>query len=360
LSSRRRPFAGAFAAIVLTAVAVIPALVLAPPTVAASATATVEYHLPFRIGESYRVNQGWFGPYSHFGRSSYAYDFGLPSDTPVVAAASGVVAYVQDGLTKCGGPSLLEAANYVVINHADGTATLYSHLSKAEAVVGQRVFTGQEIGRSGRTGYTDCAAHLHFARQAQGAAYTQSRPVYFVETGDRRLRMGRMVTSANPVCLQTADDLPMDAFCGTYFSGTSPTPALTRVEAAIDFRWPAGGPMAPTTATTTAHGNNAPEGPLDSIPPTEYSAQWVGRFTFATAGRYTFSLTAGPGVRLLVDGVRLIDRTDEVGGLNDLVVIRTLAAGTHVIEVDIRAVGPSVAHLRWFLSSGGTGSPILG
>jgi Peptidase family M23/PA14 domain len=356
LPSRRRPSAGAFAAIVLTAVAVIPALVLAPPTVAASATAAVAYHLPFRIGESYSVNQGWHGPYSHFGRSSFAYDFGLPRDTPVVAAASGVVAYVQDGLTKCGGPDLLEAANYVVINHADGTATLYSHLSKAEAVVGQRVYAGQEIGRSGRTGYTDCAAHLHFARQAQGSAYTQSRPVYFVETGDRRLRMGQIVTSANAACFQTADDLPTDAFCGTYFSGTSPMPALTRVEAAIDFRWPVGGP----TVTTTEAGNTVPEGPGDSIRPTAYSARWVGRFTFATAGTYTFSLTAARGVRLLVDGERLIDSSDEVGGLSDFVLIRTLPAGTHVIELDIRAVGPTVTHLGWFLSSDGAGSPILG
>ncbi len=356
MPSRWRPFAGAFAAIVLTAVAVIPALVLAPPTVAASATAAVEYHLPFRIGESYRVNQGWFGPYSHFGQSSYAYDFGLPSDTPVVAAASGVVAYVQDGLTKCGGPSLVEAANYVVINHADGTATLYSHLSKSEAVVGERVFAGQEIGRSGRTGYTDCAAHLHFARQAQGAAFTQSRPVYFVETGDRRLRMGQNVTSANPACLQTADDLPTDSFCGGYFTGTSPTPALTRVDGAIDFGWPDAWPL----ATTNAAGTDSEQGPRGSTRPTVYSARWVGRFTFATAGTYTFSLSGARGLRLLVDGEQLIDRSDETGVLSDFVLIRALSAGTHVIELDNRAVGPSAVHLGWFLSSDGTGSPILG
>ena len=355
MPSRSRPFAGAFAAIVLTAVAVIPALALAP-TAAASAAPTVEYHLPFRIGESYPVNQGWFGPYSHFGRSDYAYDFGLPADTAVVAAASGVVAYVQDGLTKCGGPSLLEAANYVVINHADGTATLYSHLSKTEAVVGQPVFAGEEIGRSGRTGYTDCAAHLHFARQAQGAPYTQSQPVYFVETGDHRLRMGQMVTSANPACQQTAEDLPTDAFCGTYFWGTSPTPALTRVDPAIDFQWPDGGPFAATLTPS----QSLEQEPRGATRPTAYSAHWVGRFTFASAGTYTFSLTAAHGVRLLVDGERLIDTSDELSVLNDFVLIRTLSAGAHVIELDNGAVGPSTVHLGWFLSSAGTGSPILG
>jgi hypothetical protein len=356
LPSRRRPFAGAFAAIVLTAMAVVPALLLAPPTLAASARPTVEYRLPFRIGESYTVSQGWHGPYSHFGRSGYAYDFRLPRDTPVIAAATGVVAYVQDGRTKCGGPDLREAANYVVINHADGTATLYSHLSKAEAVVGQRVIAGQEIGRSGRTGYTDCEAHLHFARQAQGGPYTQSRPVYFVETGDRRLRMGQTVTSANAACRQTPDDLPADAFCGTYFTGTWATPVLTRVDRAIDFRWLDGGPLAASAAT----GDNLLQGPGGSIRPTEYSTRWVGRFTFATAGTYTFTLTAALGVRLLVDGERLIDSSDDVGGLNDFVLIRTLSAGTHVIELDNRGVGPSAAHLGWFLSSDGTGSPILG
>ncbi len=356
MPSRWRPFAGAWAAIVLITMAVVPALQLVPPALAASATPTVEYHLPFRLGESYPVNQGWFGPYSHFGQSGYAYDFGLPRDTPVVAAASGVVTYVQDGLTKCGGPDLLEAANYVVIDHADGTATLYSRLSRAEAVVGQPVFAGQEIGRSGSTGYTDCAAHLHFARQAQGSAYTQSQPVYFVETGDRRLRMGQIVTSANPACLQTAADLPTDAFCGGYFAATSPTPVLTRLDPAIDFRWPDGWPV----SSAIAAGNDIPQGPRGSTLPTVYSAHWVGRFTFATAGTYTFTLTATRSVRLLVDGERLIDSSDEARVVNDFVLIRTFSAGTHVIELDNRAVGPSGVHLSWFLSSDGTGTPILG
>jgi hypothetical protein len=128
------------------------------------------------------------------------------------------------------------------------------------------------------------------------------------------------------------------------------------VDPAIDFRWPAGGPLATSAATA----NSVPEDAGASIRPTAYSARWVGRFSFATAGTYTFSLTAARGVRLVVDGERLIDSSDEVGGLSDFLLIRTLAAGTHVIELDIHAAGPSLAHLGWFLSSDGTGSPILG
>jgi len=354
LPSRWRPFAGAFAAVVLTATAVVPALFLAPPAQAATSasTASVEYRLPFRVGESYEVNQSWHGPYSHFGRSGYAYDFGLPQGTPVVAAAPGVVSYVQTGKTRCGGAGLRNASNYVTIDHADGTATLYAHLSRVDAVVGQRVLGGQVIGLSGKTGYTGCAAHLHFARQAQGGGVTQSKPVYFAETGHRRLRMYETVTSENPPCLQTPTAMPREAFCGEYFSGNG-TATLTRIDPVVDFDWPDGGPLA-TSAPASDRGAGA-----GTKPPAELYARWVGRFTFATNGTYTFTLTAARGVRLFVDGEALLDSWDDSREPVEYAVNRTLPAGPHVIQLDYRAVGASVARLGWFRSSDGTGSPIL-
>lgn len=51
--------------------------------------------------------------------------------------------------------------NYVVINHGDGTATLYAHMSSLATFTGASVKQGQVIGYVGSSGYST-GAHLHF------------------------------------------------------------------------------------------------------------------------------------------------------------------------------------------------------
>lgn len=51
--------------------------------------------------------------------------------------------------------------NYCLINHGDGTATLYAHMSTLMTSVGSTVTQGQVIGKVGSTGYST-GAHLHF------------------------------------------------------------------------------------------------------------------------------------------------------------------------------------------------------
>ena len=76
---------------------------------------------------------------------------------PVVAAASGQVvlaAWDDWGL-----------GNQVIIQHADGSRTLYGHLSDIRVVQGQYVAQGEAVGGVGNTGYAygGCGgAHLHF------------------------------------------------------------------------------------------------------------------------------------------------------------------------------------------------------
>jgi murein DD-endopeptidase MepM/ murein hydrolase activator NlpD len=51
--------------------------------------------------------------------------------------------------------------NYVVVDHPNGTQTLYAHLYKNIVWQGQKVVQGQVIGYLGTTGRsTGC--HLHF------------------------------------------------------------------------------------------------------------------------------------------------------------------------------------------------------
>jgi murein DD-endopeptidase MepM/ murein hydrolase activator NlpD len=102
---------------------------------------------------------------SHTGTDRYAIDFLTDVGEPVVAARGGVVFGLASGFSKGGpDPALLNQANFVKILHDDGTLGIYAHLQKDSVQVkkGERVHAGQQIARSGFTGYAD-DRHLHFA-----------------------------------------------------------------------------------------------------------------------------------------------------------------------------------------------------
>ncbi|MDB5194809.1 MAG: hypothetical protein JWN50_823 [Parcubacteria group bacterium] len=85
-----------------------------------------------------------------------AVDIGAPYGTPVMAAAGGTVIISKNNSAYNGG-----YGNYIVVSHANGTQTLYAHLSKNNTTVGQRVIQGQVIGAVGTTGKST-GPHLHF------------------------------------------------------------------------------------------------------------------------------------------------------------------------------------------------------
>lgn len=75
--------------------------------------------------------------------------------TPVIAAASGKVIVSKTSGYNGG------YGTYIVVSHANGTQTLYAHLSSDKVSVGQSVKQGQVIGAIGMTGKTT-GPHLHF------------------------------------------------------------------------------------------------------------------------------------------------------------------------------------------------------
>ena len=169
----------------------------------APAIADEGYRLPWTAGQTYRVDQGWGGSTSHNNdQMHYSYDFALPEGTPVRAVKAGTVSAARGNVpaSSCGGYDNRNTVNYVTLNHPDGTATLYLHLSGVARSSGS-VSQGEIIGWSGKTGWTNtgsgCYAHLHFQRQAQGIWITNSRPVYFDEYPGQQLVAGRSYTSQN-------------------------------------------------------------------------------------------------------------------------------------------------------------------
>jgi murein DD-endopeptidase MepM/ murein hydrolase activator NlpD len=373
---RRRLLTGATLALVLIAIALPgarPALAASRSTDASAAkrgTAAlplVSYRLPFAAGETYEIGQGWNTRFSHRGRSAFAYDFMMPAGTPVLASAAGLVAFVDTGERACGGVGLLDHANYVTIYHADGTATQYGHLGRVDVAVGDVVGAGQPIGLSGATGYTGCAAHLHFARQAQGGPVTQSQPIYFEEYPGVEFQYGLFVT-ANPGCAgpETATETatktatepttsaattpfaatptpPLAAtntFCGTYFYGTSSRMAsMVHADPAIDFNWRSGRPNALEMDTRRT-----------GVP--ELVARWDGTFAFPTSGPYDFDITTTDGVRLIIDGETVLDSWLSPPSMPDSFVSRVLTAGVHHIVLELHHQGVNAAiQLAWWNSN---------
>lgn len=105
----------------------------------------------------------------------YGVDIGNKIGTPVVAAASGVVTKVvsgcREGVVSCGG----RYGNYIVIEHSNGTKTIYAHLNTVDVSVGDNVSQGEKIGGLGNTGRSS-GPHLHF--EIENASGSKMRPPF--------------------------------------------------------------------------------------------------------------------------------------------------------------------------------------
>jgi len=123
------------------------------------------YSLPYAAGHAFLVSQADDGAFSHSGPERHAIDWQMPEGTPVLAARGGVVVGTKDDSTT-GGPDrrFENSANYILIQHSDGTIGNYAHLLKhgVRVSLGQTVVAGALIGLSGNTGFSS-GPHLHFS-----------------------------------------------------------------------------------------------------------------------------------------------------------------------------------------------------
>lgn len=161
------------------------------------------YLLPFLCGATVRVTQGNHSPYSHRDQGVFAWDFGVPRGTPLVAMAAGDVIAASgatlpgDPCWDGGGEECANDANYVLVDHRDGTATLYMHLDTPTIAVGAHVEQGDEIGLSGSTGWSS-GPHAHVQRQELcGSWWCPSVLTAFGDVEDGFPGTGEVVVSGN-------------------------------------------------------------------------------------------------------------------------------------------------------------------
>lgn len=138
------------------------------------------YQLPYASGQSFTIVQGCNGSFTHQGKQRFALDFDFPEGTPVLAARAGQVVDLRSD-SRRGGPTpeFQNDANFIYIEHEDGTLGNYVHFQPAGVVVvlGEWVEAGDLLGYSGNTGWST-GPHLHFSVDIGGPGLeSQSLPI---------------------------------------------------------------------------------------------------------------------------------------------------------------------------------------
>ena len=105
----------------------------------------------------YRIHPISGQPHSHTG-----IDVSAARGTPIYAARGGQVI-----MSEYGSGVNWSYGNFVVIDHGDGTTTLYAHMSSRAVSEGQMVTQGQTIGYVGNTGNSK-GNHLHLEVRVNG------------------------------------------------------------------------------------------------------------------------------------------------------------------------------------------------
>ncbi len=277
------------------------------------------YKLPVSPHQSIYVNQGNKGAFSHGSRSysAYAFDFVAENDKGAntsftIAASRGgtVLSTRSDSSTQCSGLNVKSdgtelkncwaEANYILIDHKDGTSGLYLHLKKDSIHVeaGDQVQQGQEIATSGTTGYST-GIHLHFQTESTPCSQKDEK-----ESGQCKKTAGWWFTQSTEISFSDKDVLKKnstgipssDSKDNPYTSDNvqpTPTPPHSPVPVLVPT------PRAPTF-TVAGHVTDS-NGPLanvavlalDESGKTKYSVKTNknGEYALAVlAGRYTIAV----------------------------------------------------------------------
>ncbi len=126
------------------------------------------YRFPWPAGTSMQLTQDCNDSCcsDHVGNDKYAWDFANGGSFTVVAARGGTISHLKiNSTTGCGTKTCVDYANYMVIDHGDGTQSTYLHLegfSLAQGLsCGSAVNQGQALANAGSTGWST-GTHLHF------------------------------------------------------------------------------------------------------------------------------------------------------------------------------------------------------
>jgi hypothetical protein len=176
---------------------------------------------------------------------------------------------------------------------------------------------------------TDAVVGFQREIAAPPTAATANGDIYHFTGWSDGQAIRHVITAADTDTTYTAHYAPSAPFVGEYFAnpGLSGTPVLTRSDPSINFIW-----------------NLAAPG--SAVPADNFSVRWTKTEYFA-AGRYRFTTVSDDGVRLYLDGQRVIDQWhDQSATVHDAIV--DLASGDHTIRMEYFDSGwDALAKLTW-------------
>lgn len=140
----------------------------------------------FNMPVDKRMVTSGFGYRRRFGRMHFGTDLGLRTGDPVKSAFDGrvrVVDYEGKGY-----------GHYIIVRHPNGLETLYGHLSRTIAKVGDIVRAGDVIGLGGSTGRST-GPHLHLEARFMGVCINPEVLFDFI-SGEPKMETYKFVNSS--------------------------------------------------------------------------------------------------------------------------------------------------------------------
>jgi PKD repeat protein len=153
-------------------------------------------------------------------------------------------------------------------------------------------------------------------------------PVEFAGWSDGR-RITHVISTPQADTTYTATYVPVEPFTGRYYANEalSGAPVLTRGDPGINFAWDLGAPDV-------------------RLPVNGFSVRWTKNQYFG-AGRYQFTAVADDGVRLYIDGRRLINQWQGPANAAFSQAV-DLGEGMHTVKMEfVERGGDATAALRW-------------
>ncbi len=162
----------------------------------------------------------------------------------------------------------------------------------------------------------------------------------------------RAAEAIGPAFLRPAPGSSERGLTGAYFRGRDlqGEPVLTRLDPKVDFRWDRGAPTDEPVARGELPAERALEG--DS-----FSIRWTGTLLPPVSGEYELTVTGNDGVRLFVDGRKVLEEWSETSVARAVSARVSLEAGrAHDLKLEyFEGTRDAEVRLGWKLP--GTGTP---
>jgi murein DD-endopeptidase MepM/ murein hydrolase activator NlpD len=114
-------------------------------------------------------------------------DLAAPTGTPIVAPADGVV-HFSGRVPRKQSPRVANYGNFIVLDHGNGTRTVFAHCDRLNVAAGEEVRRGDVIGWVGNTGRST-GPHLHYEVVVNGRPVDPELFILDIAIPKRRVRV---------------------------------------------------------------------------------------------------------------------------------------------------------------------------